>query len=70
MEFNLEDFSETTKLNSADYSTFLMKQWLIFRLPPNKNLPDTENWKIANLNAAKFTRYTVERLCIVIYHPC
>ena len=29
VELNLADISETAKFNSADCSTFVMKQWLI-----------------------------------------
>ena len=29
MEFNLAEISETAKFNSADCSTFVMKQWMI-----------------------------------------
>ena len=54
VELNLADISETAKFNSADCSTFVMKQWLILGFHQIKNTPNAENWQ-----NAKFTCHMV-----------
>ena len=63
----LADFSKTAKFNSANRSTFVMKQWLILSFRQIKIRQTLRISKLPNKSAAKFSRYTVYSMFFETY---